>query len=134
MFVTSWMGVLTVSTGSFEYVNAGHNPQLLMNNENYEWIHAKPGFVLAGMEGIPYASETLQLQHGARIFLYTDGVTEAQNTEHELFGEDRLLQSLGRNGRLPLPQMLTAVRSDIDTFVGEAEQFDDITMLVFEYK
>ena len=134
MFVTSWMGVLTVSTGSFEYVNAGHNPQLLMNNENYEWIHAKPGFVLAGMEGIPYASETLQLQHGARIFLYTDGVTEAQNTEHELFGEDRLLESLGRNGRLPLPQMLTAVRSDIDTFVGEAEQFDDITMLVFEYK
>ncbi len=78
MFVTSWMGVLTVSTGSFEYVNAGHNPQLLMNNENYEWIHAKPGFVLAGMEGIPYASETLQLQHGARIFLYTDGVTEHQ--------------------------------------------------------
>ena len=134
MFVTSWMGVLTVSTGSFEYVNAGHNPQLLMNNESYEWIHAKPGFVLAGMEGIPYASETLQLQHGARIFLYTDGVTEAQNTEHELFGEDRLLESLGRNGKLPLPQMLTAVRSDIDTFVGEAEQFDDITMLVFEYK
>ena len=134
MFVTSWMGVLTVSTGSFEYVNAGHNPQLLMNNENYEWIHAKPGFVLAGMEGIPYASETLQLQHGARIFLYTDGVTEAQNTKHELFGEDRLLESLGRNGKLPLPQMLTAVRSDIDTFVGKAEQFDDITMLVFEYK
>lgn len=134
MFVTAWMGVLTVSTGSFEYVNAGHNPQLLMNNEQYDWIHAKPGFVLAGMEGIPYVSDTIQLQHGARIFLYTDGVTEAQNPEHELFGEDRLLESLGRYGRLPLPQMLASVRGDIDAFAGEAEQFDDITMLVFEYK
>ncbi|MDD6038855.1 MAG: SpoIIE family protein phosphatase [bacterium] len=134
MFVTAWMGVLTVSTGTFEYVNAGHNPQLLMNNESYDWIQAKPGFVLAGLEGIPYVSDTIQLQHGARIFLYTDGVSEAQNTEHELFGEERLLESLARNGKLELQQMLAAVRSDIDTFVGEAEQFDDITMLVFEYK
>ncbi len=134
MFVTAWMGVLTVSTGSFEYVNAGHNPQLLMNNEQYDWIHAKPGFVLAGMEGIPYVSDTIQLQHGARIFLYTDGVTEAQNPAHELFGEERLLQSLGRYGRLPLQQMLESVRADIDAFAGEAEQFDDITMLAFEFK
>ncbi len=134
MFVTAWLGMLTVSTGSFEYVNAGHNPQLLMNNEEYEWIHAKPGFVLAGMEGIPYVSDTIQLKHGSRIFLYTDGVTEAQNMDHQLFGEDRLMDSLGRNGRLELPKMLAAVRSDIDAFVGEAEQFDDITMLVFEYK
>ena len=134
MFVTAWLGMLTVSTGSFEYVNAGHNPQLLMNNEEYEWIHAKPGFVLAGMEGIPYVSDKVQLKHGSRIFLYTDGVTEAQNMDHQLFGEDRLMDSLGRNGRLELPKMLTAVRSDIDAFVGEAEQFDDITMLVFEYK
>lgn len=134
MFVTAWMGVLTVSTGTFEYVNAGHNPQLLMNNESYDWIQAKPGFVLAGLEDIPYVSDTIQLKHGARIFLYTDGVSEAQNTEHELFGEDRLLESLKRNGKLELQQMLAAVRSDIDAFVGEAEQFDDITMLVFEYK
>ena len=54
--------------------------------------------------------------------------------DHQLFGEDRLMDSLGRNGRLELPKMLAAVRSDIDAFVGEAEQFDDITMLVFEYK
>ena len=134
MFVTAWMGVLTISTGSFEYVNAGHNPQLLMNNEQYDWIHAKPGFVLAGMDGIPYVSDTIQLKHGARIFLYTDGVTEAQNPAHELFGEERLLQSLGRYGKMPLQQMLEAVRGDIDAFAGEAEQFDDITMLAFEFK
>ncbi len=134
MFVTAWMGVLTVSTGSFEYINAGHNPQLLMNNEQYDWIEANPGFVLAGMEGIPYQSATVQLKHGARIFLYTDGVTEAQNAAHELFGEDRLLESLAVHGKKPLQEMLEHVRSDIDTFAGDVEQFDDITMLVFEYK
>lgn len=133
MFVTAWMGVVTISTGEFEYVNAGHNPQLLMNNADYDWIHAQPGFVLAGLEGIPYSSEKLNLKHGARIFLYTDGVTEAQNTSEELFGEERLLESLQRNGHLPLQQMLEAVRADIDAFAGEAEQFDDITMLAFEF-
>lgn len=133
MFVTAWMGVITLSTGELEYVNAGHNPQLLMNNADYDWIHAQPGFVLAGLEGIPYTSEKLNLKHGARIFLYTDGVTEAQNTSEELFGEERLLDSLQRNGHLPLQQMLESVRADIDTFAGEAEQFDDITMLAFEF-
>ncbi len=133
MFVTAWMGVVTISTGEFEFVNAGHNPQLLMNNDTYDWIHAQPGFVLAGLEGIPYSSEKLKLKHGARIFLYTDGVTEAQNASEELFGEERLLESLQRNGHLPLQQMLEAVRADIDTFAGDAEQFDDITMLAFEF-
>lgn len=133
MFVTAWMGVVKLSTGEFEYVNAGHNPQLLMNNDDYDWIHAQPGFVLAGLEGIPYSSEKIKLNHGARVFLYTDGVTEAQNTSEELFGEQRLMESLHRNGHLPLKQMLEAVRADIDNFAGEAEQFDDITMLAFEF-
>lgn len=133
MFVTAWMGVLTISTGDFEFVNAGHNPQLLLNTEKYDWIDANPGFVLAGLEGIPYQSQHIRLQHGARIFLYTDGVTEAQNRADELFGEDRLLESLAKNGAKPLEEMLTGVRADIDAFVGDAEQFDDITMLAFEY-
>lgn len=133
MFVTAWMGIVTISTGEFEYVNAGHNPQLIRNGDNYEWIHAKPGFVLAGLEGIPYTSEKMTLQHGARIFLYTDGVTEAQNLANELFGEERLLESLQKHGQLPLQEMLQAVRADIDAFAGEAEQFDDITMLTFEF-
>jgi sigma-B regulation protein RsbU (phosphoserine phosphatase) len=134
MFVTAWMGMLTISTGEFEYVNAGHNPQLCMYDVDYNWIEAKAGFVLAGLPDIPYTSEYMQLTHGSRIFLYTDGVTEAQNEAHELFGEDRLLESLKKNGKLPLEQMLTGVRADIDGFVGAAEQFDDITMLAFEYK
>lgn len=134
MFVTSWMGLLTISTGALEFVNAGHNPQLVMYEDRYEWIQSQSGFVLAGLEGIPYTSEYLQLKHGSRIFLYTDGVTEAQNEKNELFGEERLLESLAKNGKLPLPQMLSDVRADIDVFVGAAEQFDDITMLGLIYK
>lgn len=134
MFVTAWMGLLTISTGMLEFVNAGHNPQLVMYEDHYEWIESQTGFVLAGLAGIPYTSEYLQLKHGSRIFLYTDGVTEAQNEKSELFGEDRLLESLTKNGKLPLPQMLSCVREDIDAFVGAAEQFDDITMLGLVYK
>ena len=134
MFVTAWMGLLTISTGMLEFVNAGHNPQLVMYEDHYEWIESQTGFVLAGLAGIPYTSEYLQLGHGSRIFLYTDGVTEAQNEKSELFGEDRLLESLTKNGKLPLPQMLSCVREDIDAFVGAAEQFDDITMLGLVYK
>ena len=107
---------------------------VIMYDEDYDWIQARPGFVLAGLEDIPYQSDRLQLKHGSRIFLYTDGVTEAQNTAHELFGEDRLLQSLAKNGKLPLVEMLTGVRADIDRVVGEAGAFDDITMLAFEYR
>jgi sigma-B regulation protein RsbU (phosphoserine phosphatase) len=134
MFVTAWMGLLTISTGVFEYVNAGHNPQLVMYGDEYNWMDAEAGFVLAGLPDISYTSQYIQLTHGSRIFLYTDGVTEAQNEAQELFGEDALLESLKKNGKLPLQKMLAGVRADIDEFAGAAEQFDDITMLALEYK
>ena len=135
MFVTSFMAVITISTGEMEFVNAGHNPQLWMHDgDTFDWIKTDPGFVLAGLPDIPYVSHKLQLSHGDRIFLYTDGVTEAQNSVRELFGEERLLESLNRYGRKPMDQLLPAVRADVDAFVGGAEQFDDITMLAFEYR
>lgn len=135
MFVTSFMAIITISTGEMEFVNAGHNPQLwLHDGDTFDWIRTEPGFVLAGLPGIPYVSHKLQLSHGDRIFLYTDGVTEAQNSAEELFGEERLLESLNRYGRKPIEQLLPAVRADVDAFVGGAEQFDDITMLAFEYR
>ena len=135
MFVTSFMAVITISTGEMEFVNAGHNPQLWMHDgDTFDWIRTDPGFVLAGLPDIPYTSHKLQLSHGDRIFLYTDGVTEAQNSERVLFGEERLLESLNRYGRKPMDQLLPAVRADVDAFVDGAEQFDDITMLAFEYR
>lgn len=134
MFVTAWMAVLTISTGELQYINAGHNPQLLAKADGFDWIPAKPGFVLAGIENIPYESSRCQMERGGRLFLYTDGLSEAQNAAGELYGEERLLESINRHRTLPLQEMLRSVRADIDAFVGEAEQFDDMTMVVLEYR
>ena len=134
MFVTAWMGVLTISTGDLVYVNAGHNPFLLLRDGTWQWIKPDPGFILAGLEGFQYKANSMKLQPGDRIYTYTDGVTEAQDLSNELFGEDRLLQSLSDHTSSSLRDLLKQVREDVDAFVGEAPQFDDITMLTFEYK
>ena len=135
MFVTAFMAVITISTGELEYTNAGHNLQLWMHEKDtFDWIRADAGFVLAALPGLSYGSQKLNLVHGDRIFLYTDGVTEALNKSKELYGEERLLHSLNRHSKEPIGDMLRNVRADVDAFVDVAEQFDDITMLVFEYR
>ena len=135
LFVTAWMGVLEISTGKFVYVNAGHNPPLLRRNGGkFEWLKSRPGFVLAGMEGVRYRENEMELQPGDMLFLYTDGVTEATNANQELFGEDRLLEALNEQPRLPVSALLPKIKKSIDHFVGEAEQFDDITMLSLNYR
>ena len=134
LFVTAWMGVLEISTGQFVYVNAGHNPPLLKRaGGQFEWLKSRPGFVLAGMEGIRYRENTLQLEPGDELYLYTDGVTEATNSSQELFGEERLQAALNEEPDLPVHKLLPKIKGCIDAFVGEAEQFDDITMLGLHY-
>lgn len=134
MFVTAWLGILDLRTGVLEYANAGHNPPLLMRaGGEFVYLRSRPGLVLAGMEGICYRKNALQLARGDRMYLYTDGVTEATDTREELFGEDRLCQSLNAC-RDSGPQVLCrTVKADVDAFVGEAPQFDDITMLCLDY-
>lgn len=135
LFVTSWMGILEISTGSLTFVNAGHNPPLLKRaGESFQWLKSRPGFVLAGMEGIRYRENTITLNPGDRLYLYTDGVTEATSAAVELFGEDRLEHSLNETDGLTVQGLLKKVREDMNAFVGEAEQFDDITMLGLEYR
>jgi serine phosphatase RsbU (regulator of sigma subunit) len=135
MFVTAFMGVLDLNTGSFEYVNAGHNPPLIKRaNGDFAYMKLRPGFILAGMEGIRYRSEKLELDEGDRLYLYTDGVTEATDNYENLFGDDRLRETLDRGKLLPLQELLPYIKSGIDAFVGSAEQFDDITMLALEYR
>lgn len=134
LFVTAWMGVLELSTGAFVYVNAGHNPPLLKRADgDFEWLKSRPGFVLAGMEGVRYRENRLTLSPKDRLFLYTDGVTEATNGALELFGEERLQEVLNRRWDLPVKTLLMQIKGCLDEFVGEAEQFDDITMLGLEY-
>ncbi|MEG0771065.1 MAG: PP2C family protein-serine/threonine phosphatase [Clostridia bacterium] len=135
MFVTGWMGILEITTGKFIYVNAGHNPPLIKRqNGEYEYLKSRPGFVLAGMEGVKYKQNEMQLNVGDSLYLYTDGVTEATNASEKLYGEDRLQNILNLNINCSPEEILKVVKTDIDKFVGEAPQFDDITMLAIEYK
>lgn len=134
MFVTAWMGILNLKTGELKYANAGHNPPVIMhNNGEYEFLKSRPGFVLAGMEGIRYRVGEMTLSRGDKIFLYTDGVTEATNLQEELYGENRLLTFMNNNKDINPNNLLRELKNDIDEFVGEAPQFDDITMLLFTY-
>lgn len=135
MFVTAWMGILDLTTGKMQFANAGHNPPLLKRaNGEFEYLRTRAGFVLAGMEGVRYRVGELTLSPRDRLFLYTDGVTEATNTENKLYGEDRLLSFMNQNATIEATAFLPALKANIDEFVGEAPQFDDITMLMFDYK
>lgn len=134
MFVTAWQCGIDLTTGVLRYVNAGHNPPLIRHKDGkFEYLRTKPGFVLAGMEGVHYKVNEVQLYPGDIIFLYTDGVTEATNADTELFGESRLYDAINSVEFESAQQLCKFIKSEVDTFVGEAPQFDDITMLAFKY-
>lgn len=134
MFVTAWMGVLDTVTGKMEFANAGHNPPLVRHaGGGFEYLRSKPCFILAGMDGIKYRKNEFTLAPGDEIYLYTDGVTEATDSENNLYGEERLLALLNSMGDLSGEEICRAVKADIDAFVGDAPQFDDITMLYLKY-
>ena len=135
MFVTAWMGILDLTTGNMQFANAGHNPPVLKHADgSFEYLKTRAGFVLAGMEDIHYRAGELTLAPGDRIFLYTDGVTEATNVDSVLYGEERLIEFLNKNSDIEAVKLLPLLKDNIDEFVGEAPQFDDITMLMFDYK
>ena len=135
MFVTAWLGKINLDTGVLSYANAGHNPPVLMHKDGTcEFIKGKAGFVLAGMDGVVYKKQEIQLEPGDTLFLYTDGVVEANNENKELYGEDRLLKCLEHVGTEVDSQYLCCeVIGSVGRFVKTAEQFDDITVLAFKY-
>ncbi len=135
MFVTVWMGYLNTKTGEVTYANAGHNPPLIRHADgSVERVKSRPGLVLAGMENIRYRSYTIQLSKGDILFLYTDGVTEATNNNNSLYGEGRLRSVLERETSADINSLCLLVKADVDAFVGETPQLDDITMLSLQYK
>ena len=134
MFVTAWLGILDTKTGIMKFANAGHNPPVFKRNgEFFEYLKARSGMVLAGMEGIKYRKNEFQLTPGDRIYLYTDGVTEATNNNAELYGEDRLLDFVNSLNNTEPESLCTLIKEDVDKFVGTAPQFDDITMLALNF-
>lgn len=136
MFVTAFMGVLDFSNGKFVYVNAGHNAPLIKKaSGGFEWLKARPGFVLAGMEGVKYRQAELTLEKGDVFFTYTDGVTEALNHAQELYSDPRLLETLNTDTakRLEVEELVHYLFQDIKSFANGAEQADDITLLALKY-
>ena len=133
-FVTAWLGILNMQTGTLEYANAGHNPPIIMRKDSCEWNDCVPGLVLAAMEDMPYIKYEMQLEPGDRILLYTDGVPESINTETQAYGEERLMEEYEHTRSLTVEEGVRYIQQSVDVFAGEEEQFDDITMLLLEYK
>lgn len=134
MFVTAWICIINCLTGHAEFSNAGHNPPLLKKfNEKAFYLPMKPGFVLGGMEGIHYKKFEFNLNPSDLLFVYTDGVTESTNEQNELYGEDRLIKAFEQNASKDVKKICNSIQTDVDKFVDVAPQFDDITMLCFQY-
>ena len=128
MFLTAFIAVLNIETGEIEYVNAGHNPPLIKINDKYEYLRTDNNLVMSAMEDFEYKSSSLKLKSNDSIVMYTDGISEAQNTSNELYGEERLLDAVNREFLEPKETVL-AIKKDVDNFSENAPQFDDITMI-----
>lgn len=134
MFVTTWMGILTISTGELKYANAGHEyPAIRRAGEEYELVKDVHGIPLASFEDMIYQSGSFQLNPGDSVFVFTDGVTEANDIDEKLFGNDRLLKALNRDPDASPEVIDRNVHEALDEFVKDAPQFDDTTMLCLKY-
>ena len=134
MFVTVWFGILDLKSGLLTAANAGHEyPAICRAGEDFELLHDKHGFVVGGMEGIRYKEYSLTLPPGSTLFVYTDGVPEATSKDLELYGTDRMIRALNQVKDCEPADICKAVHDDVDAFVGEAPQFDDLTMLCVHY-
>ena len=135
MFVTTWQAKFNFAKNTMLFVNAGHNPPLIKRaNGQFEYVRIRKGLVLGAMADIPYKSHEIEFNPGDTIFLYTDGVTEATDAHDELYGEDRLLKILNSREFNDMNELCDTVKADVDLFVGDAPQFDDITMLALRFK
>ena len=134
MFVTVWLGMLDLTTGRLVAANAGHEyPVLKTPNGPFELVKDKHGFVIGGMEGVKYTEYELNLEKGAKLFLYTDGVPEATDIENTQFGTDRMLTALNECADSSPEQILQHMDASIRDFIKNAPQFDDCTMLCLQY-
>jgi sigma-B regulation protein RsbU (phosphoserine phosphatase) len=134
MFVTVWLGILTISTGHMIEANAGHeNPVIRHDNGEVELLERKHGFVLGGMEGMRYKDDEFDLAPGDAIFVYTDGVPEATDADEQLYGSGRMMEALKNASDGTPEKLLESVRESVEEFVGEAPQFDDLTMLAMKF-
>ena len=134
MFVTLWLGILDTKTGRIVAANAGHEYPAIQHGGEFSLLKDKHGFVLGGMPGMKYTEYEIMLSPGDKLFVYTDGIPEATNSNKGLLGTDRMIDILNKDSSASPEGIINNIYMSIDEFVGEAEQFDDITMLCLEYK
>lgn len=134
LFITAWLGLLNLQTGKLTYVNAGHNPPLIEHDGVYSYLRSRPGFVLGGLDGIKYSQNEMYIDAGDRLLLYTDGVTEANDKNLKLYGEQRLVDFLNKNGDKSIDTIVDSLKEDIKIFGEGVAQADDITILMLDYK
>ena len=135
LFVTLFYGVLDERTGDFHYANGGHNPPILVDRDGANPLEMTGGVALGMFDGLGYSDARVNMEPGARLVLFSDGITEAFNDSDEAFGDDRLLDATRTLPERQDPdQDLAAIVTAVDEFTGEAPQFDDITCVVLVYK
>ena len=133
MFVTVWLGILDIPTGVVTCANAGHEFPAVRKNGRYELLHDKHGFVVGGRKGMKHTEYEIRLEPGDALFVYTDGVPEATDASDELYGPDRMTEALNAHADLSPEELLPRMKEEVDAFVKEAPQFDDLTMLCLQY-
>ena len=133
MFVTVFYGIYNIKTGEVTYTNAGHNPPYLIKADGtIEQLPLSKDIVVGALDDFQFSEETLLLEHGDTLLLYTDGVTEAINVNDEEYGEKRLEETLKDVTQQNCQQIINTVKANVKTFAGEAEQSDDITLLAIK--
>ena len=135
MFVTVWLGILQISIGKLTAANAGHEyPAIKRKDGKFELLKDKHGLVIGGMAGTRYKEYEIQMNPGDVLYVYTDGVPEASDAENHMYGTARMIEALNKHEVSDVKHLIESVRDDVNDFVKDAEQFDDITMLCMEYK
>ena len=135
MFVTVFYGIYDLNTDTIEFTNAGHNPPYILHADGtVEMLKSVCNLVLGAIEGITFNRESIQVQPGDALVMYTDGVTEAENINHEQFGESRLEQTLAELQGAESQKIIDTINTKVKEFAGEAPQSDDITQLVIRKK
>ena len=133
MFVTVFYGIYNIKTGEVTYTNAGHNPPYLMKADgSITQLSMSKDIVVGALDDFQFSENTLHLEHGDTILLYTDGVTEATNPDFSEYGEERLERLLKQSIKINCQQIIDAVKADVKAFSGDAEQSDDITLLALK--
>ncbi|HCA22188.1 MAG TPA: hypothetical protein DEO87_07415, partial [Lachnospiraceae bacterium] len=135
MFVSVWLGILDITTGKVVCANAGHEYPVIKEPEgSFKIFKEEHGLVLGLVKDFEYNEYELQLSPGSKIFVYTDGVAEASTSDKKMFGMGRIENALNECSDKSPEEILRHVHESVNSFVGDAEQFDDLTMLCFEYK